>query len=85
MKSIPETLVLDRVPPTYDTWPPESRIARAIYIRAQFAHMPLVTDGLVLPSLLRLLPVELLADEPWKTPAGGLPLLPDAAVDAPAD
>ncbi len=56
-----------------------------MYIRAQFAHMPLVTDGVVLPSLLRLLPVELLGDEPWKQPLGSLPLLPDAAVDAPSD
>ena len=48
-------------------------------------HMPLVTDGIVLPSLLRLLPVELLADEPWQLPLGSLPPLPDAAVDAPAD
>jgi hypothetical protein len=83
LKDMPDTVVLDRVPPTYDTWPPESRTARAVYIRAQFMHMPLVTDGIVLPSLLRLLPVELLADEPWKQPLGALPQ-PDAAIDAPA-
>jgi hypothetical protein len=85
LRAMPDTLVLDRVPPTYDTWPPEARSARAIYIRAQFAHMPLVTDGIVLPSLLRLLPVELLGDEPWKQPLGALPIPPDAPIDAPAD
>ena len=47
--------------------------------------MPLVTEGIALPSLLRLLPVELLADEPWRLPPGALPPLPDAAVDAAID
>jgi hypothetical protein len=85
MRTLPDMMVLDRVPPTYDTWPPEARLARALYIRAQYMHMPLVTDGIVLPSLLRLLPVELLADEPWQQPLGALPAPPDAAVDAPSD
>jgi hypothetical protein len=47
--------------------------------------MPLVTEGIVLPGVLRLLPVELLADEPWQVPQGSLTPLPDAAVDATAD
>jgi hypothetical protein len=85
LRTIPDMLLIDRVPPTYDTWPAEARLARAVYIRAQYMHMPLVTDGIVLPSLLRLLPVEVLADEPWTQPLGGLPAQPDAAVDAPAD
>ena len=84
-RMLPDMLVIDRVPPTYDTWPPEAKLARAVYVRAQFMHMPLVTDGIVLPSLLRLLPVELLADEPWAQPLGALPQQPDAAVDAPND
>jgi hypothetical protein len=66
-------------------WPAEAHAARAVYVRAQFPHMPLVTDGIVLPAVLRLLPVELLADEPWREPLGGLPQPPDAAVDAPND
>lgn len=85
VRDIPDTFVVDRVPPTYDTWPPEARTSRAVYIRAQFWHMPLVTDGIVLPSLLRLLPVELLGNEPWKQPLGALPPQPDAAIDAPVD
>jgi hypothetical protein len=84
-RDIPDTLVIDRVPPTYDFYPPEAKTARAVYVRAQYFHMPLITDGIVLPALLRLLPVELLGDEPWKQPLGALPLLPDAAVDAPSD
>ncbi|HEX8114438.1 MAG TPA: hypothetical protein VF516_42200, partial [Kofleriaceae bacterium] len=79
---LPETLTVDRFPPTYDTWPAAARTARSVYVRAQYMHMPLVTEGIVLPSLLRLLPVELLADEPWRLPLGSLPPLPDAAVDA---
>ena|SRR5437868_53238 len=85
IRDIPDTLVIDRVPPTYDFYPPEAKTARAVYVRAQFMHMPLVTDGIVLPALLRLLPVELLGDEPWKQPLGALPPLPDAAIDAPGD
>ena len=82
---VPDTLTIDRFPPTYDTWPAAARTARSVYIRAQFSHMPLVTEGIVLPSLLRLLPVELLADEPWRLPLGSLPPLPDASVTPPAE
>jgi hypothetical protein len=84
LRDVSDVLVLDRVPTTYETWPAEAKTARAVYVRAQFAHMPLVTDGIVLPAVLRLLPVELLGDEPWRVPLGGLPT-PDAAIDAPAD
>jgi hypothetical protein len=78
---LPETVTIDRVPPTYDTWPAAARTARSVYVRAQYLHMPLVTEGLVLPSLLRLLPVEQLADLPWHLPLGALAPLPDAGVD----
>jgi len=81
-EKLPDIVTLDRVPPTYDTWPPEARSARVVYVRAQYQHMPLVTEGNVLPGVLRLLPVELLADEPWQVPQGSLTPLPDAAVDA---
>jgi len=47
--------------------------------------MPLVTEGIVLPSLLRLLPVELLVEQPWRLPLGSLPPLVDAAVKAAVD
>jgi hypothetical protein len=47
--------------------------------------MRLVTDGIVLPSVLRLLPVELLAEQPWAHPLGAMPPLPDAAIDTPGD
>jgi hypothetical protein len=80
VRDLENVLVLDRIPPSYDTWPAETKRVRALYIRAQYMHMPLVTDGIVLPALLRLLPVELLPDEPWRQPLGGLPQTPDAAV-----
>lgn len=77
---LPETMIVERVPPTYDTWPAAARTARSVYVRSQYAHMPLVTEGIVLPALLRLLPVELLPDTPWQLPLGSLPALVDAAV-----
>ena len=85
VRDLRDVLVLDRVPPTWDTWPPEARTARAVYVRSQYSHMPLVTEGMVLPAVLRLLPVELLATEPWTQPLGALPVPPDAPADAPAD
>ena len=85
VRNLPEAYVVDRVPPTYDTWPAEAKTARIVYVRAQYLHMPLVTDGIVLPAVLRLLPVELLGDLPWQHPLGALPVPPDAAVDAPRD
>jgi hypothetical protein len=80
-EKLPETLIVDLFPPTYDTWPAAARTARSVYVRAQFSHMPLVSEGIALPSLLRLLPIELLADEPWRLPLGSLPPLPDARVE----
>jgi hypothetical protein len=77
---IPETVVVDRFPPTWETWPAKAKAARHLYVRAQFGHMPLVMEGIALPSLLRLLPVELLADEPWQQPLGSIPALPDASM-----
>jgi hypothetical protein len=81
---LPETVTIDRVPPTYDTWPAAAKTARSVYVRAQYLHMPLITDGIVLPALLRLLPVELLADEPWQLPLGALPALIDAGTVPPS-
>lgn len=81
---LPDTVTIDRFPPTWDAWPADAKQARALYIRSQYGHMALVTDGVALPFLLRLLPVELLAEQPWQLPLGSLPS-PDAAVDAPSD
>ncbi len=77
-----DTLTIDRVPPEYDLWPPAAKTVKHLYVRAQFYHMPLVTDGIVLPSVLRLLPVERLADLPWRMPLGVLPPLVDASPGA---
>ncbi len=76
-----DVVTIDRFPPAYEMWPAEAKAARLLYIRSQFAHMPLVTDGHALPSVLRLLPVERLAELPWKLPLGSLPRL-DAGLDA---
>ena len=76
---IPETVRIDRFPPTFDTMPAAAKTARHLYIRAQFDHFPLVRDGIAIPSLLRLMPIEQLASLPWKQPLGSIPALPDAS------
>lgn len=69
-------VVVDRVPLDDLGWPDEARVARAVMVRAQWAHMPLVTDGIVIPQVLRLLGVEILPDAPWAHPLGDLPPTP---------
>ena len=82
-REIPDTVVVDRVPPTMDLWPPEARTARHLYVKSQYGHMTQVTGDVVLPMLLRLEAVELLGDAPWDHPLGDLPPSPvDAVPDA---
>ena len=78
---IPETKIVDRFPPSYDLWPADAKTAKLLYIRAQFSHMELVNAGIALPSILRILPIERLPEQPWQLPLGSLPPLPDAAPD----
>lgn len=66
---------VERFPPDERQWPDGVRDARVSALRAQYSHMDLVQGGVVLPMLLRLLPVELLADSPWDQPLGQLPAL----------
>jgi len=54
--------------------------ARVLYVRSQFGHMPLVTEGIALPIVTRLAPVTLLPDGPWQAPLG----LPAREASAPA-
>jgi hypothetical protein len=49
-----------------------------VYLRAQYSHMALVRGGVVIPSVLRLVPMERLPDLPWQLPLGALPPPPDA-------
>ncbi len=69
----PGIVTLDRFPPSYELWPADARSARLLYIRAQYGHMALVDGGIVLPSLLRLVPVRRLPDLPWQRPLMPLP------------
>ena len=78
--NLPDVVTIDRVPPSYDLFPREAKTARLVYIRAQFNHMQLVMEGVVLPLALRLLPVEKLVDLPWQVPLGALASVPDAAM-----
>jgi hypothetical protein len=81
-REIPGTVVVDRVPPTMDLWPPEARTARHLYVRSQYGHYTQVNGDVVLPMLLRLESVELLGDAPWDHPLGDLPVLPADAAPA---
>jgi hypothetical protein len=67
------TVTVDRVPRDDLDWPDGIRDARAVMIRSQLEHMALVTDGVAIPVVLRLLPVEILPESPWKHPLGQLP------------
>ena len=69
-------VVVDRLPESDREWPEAARGARALMIRAQHTHMELVTGGVVLPMVLRLLPVQVLPDAPWALPPGDLPPRP---------
>ncbi len=79
---IPGTFTLDQFPPSYELMPAEAKTARHVYIRAQYSHMQLVNAGVALPSVLRLLPVEVLGDAPWQQPLGTLPPPIDGGGDA---
>lgn len=68
-----DVVALDRFPDD-GAIPDEARRARVVYIRSQLGHMPLVTGGLGLPFVLRLIPAEILPEAPWDAPLGLPPL-----------
>jgi hypothetical protein len=81
-----DLVILDRFPDRGDsvgeqTALADARAARVVYIRSQLGHMPLVTAGLGLPFVLRLLPAEILPDAPWQQPLG-LPPIDAGAPDS---
>jgi hypothetical protein len=76
-----DVVTLDRFPEHDQAFPPEARAARVLYIRSQYGHMPLVTAGVALPMVLRLVPAEILAGAPWHQPYGLPPRPLDAGVD----
>ena len=76
-RSLPGAVEVDRF--TFDGLPRDALAARVVYVRSQFAHMPIVTGGIALPSLVRAMPLEALPDAPWAVQLGDLPL-PDAGV-----
>jgi hypothetical protein len=76
-RQLPTSVDVDRF--TFDGLPPEARAASIVYVKSQFAHMPLVTGGIALPTLMRAMPLEVLPHTPWTAPLGELPM-PDAGV-----
>ena len=80
-REIPDTVTIDRFPDVPERWPDNAYAAKHLYVRSQYSHMTQVTGDVVLPLLLRLLPVEVLGTAPWDAPLGVLPALPpDAGV-----
>jgi hypothetical protein len=71
-------VALDRFPDDDRDWPDGASDARVVAVRAQFDHMAIVTGGVVIPLVLRLVPVEVLPDAPWREPIGQLPPPPPA-------
>lgn len=50
--------VRDRIPTSYSEFTRRERGSRLLYLRSQYGHMALVTNGKVIPLLLRLTPLE---------------------------
>lgn len=72
---------IDRFPEDPAELPDEAVAAQVLYIRSQLGHMPLVSAGLGLPFVLRLMPAEILPDAPWREPLALPPIdagLPDS-------
>ena len=68
-----DTLTIDWVPYAYAQWPAAAYTARHVYVRSQYGHMPIVTNGWVIPQFLRLVGAPTLPDTAWQTSPGDLP------------
>lgn len=58
---LPETVVFDEFPPARGAHLTGARDARVVYVRSQFDHMSLVTNGIAIPIVLRALAVPIIA------------------------
>jgi len=54
-KSLPETVVFEGLPSVRADHGQTARSARVVHVRARVGHMPLVTNGIALPTVLRTL------------------------------
>jgi hypothetical protein len=53
VRSFPRALTLPRIPDSFDQLTRAERTARLLYLRSQYGHMELITEGRALPVLLR--------------------------------
>lgn len=61
-RSLPETMIVERFPPREaGVLPDEAASAQIVYVRARMSHMELVTSGVAIPMLLRLVSAPLVA------------------------
>jgi len=66
LRRIPGAIMLARIPDSFGALAPRERTARILYMHAQYGHMDMVTNGRVIPVILRrapLAPVDLFADK----------------------
>jgi len=75
-----QVVTIERFPTRYLDLPPAARDGRVVYLRSQYGHMPLVTDGVALPLVLHLIPAEMLPEAPWREPLG-LPAIDAGVID----
>jgi hypothetical protein len=61
-RQLPDTLVFERFPPPRAGRLRGEREAKIVYVRSQLGHMPLVTDGVALPMVLRALRLPLVPE-----------------------
>jgi hypothetical protein len=77
---LPSTVQHDGFP-AEGTWPDDARAAQILYVPSTIGHMPLVTDGVALPMLLRALRLAPIPDVPW-APLDALPPAPVLAASS---
>ncbi|MCB9560664.1 MAG: hypothetical protein H6709_24075 [Kofleriaceae bacterium] len=59
-KQYPFAVVRDGMPDKVDGFSRKEKRAKLLYVRSQYRHMPIVTNGKVIPLLLRLTPLKAL-------------------------
>ncbi len=55
---------LPQIPPTWDGVADKVKDARVLYMKSQYTHMAIITDGVVLPFILQRAPLRDLVKKP---------------------
>jgi hypothetical protein len=60
VKKYPFAIVRDKLPPSAADFAKKEKRAKLLYVKSQYGHMEMVTNGKVIPMLLRLTPLQAL-------------------------